>query len=316
MEWQQLLSNSGISGLERERNPQAVIEVTRPYQKAQGTVAACDVWGKTQPENIPPPERRPNFQYSRLPPLPPAQPLTSSRPAPSAPSRVVQSVPTDRSKSQRSPCSPPPQSSAPSKSQREAPRAPSSAKRGPADQHIGVGQRITQRHHVRERVGEAATPPNRVVASVAGEHNLPRKKQSQVSPPSWPSVIQTAPPAQSLVAPSVPTDRSKSQRSPRPPSPQPAARSKYQREPSRATTSLAGELGGQSVDAGQNITQRHYVQERVSKTTPPLSRSFSRTGHHAATISVATSTTRSSRRHVPRVNQNTDEVHSGFLGGA
>lgn len=40
-EWQQLLQDSGISRLEQERNPQAVMEIVKFYQEGRG-----EVWDK------------------------------------------------------------------------------------------------------------------------------------------------------------------------------------------------------------------------------------------------------------------------------
>jgi p21-activated kinase 1 len=40
-EWQQLLQESGISRLEQERNPQAVMEIVKFYQEGRG-----EVWDK------------------------------------------------------------------------------------------------------------------------------------------------------------------------------------------------------------------------------------------------------------------------------
>ncbi|KAG8727717.1 signal transducing kinase of the PAK, partial [Ceratobasidium sp. 428] len=193
-EWQQLLSDSGISRLEQERNPEAVMEVMKFYQETQGAATIGDVWDKMNPSSSqngsPPPERRPDvptkpgngFQNPRPPPQPPAKhklppkeqppppPLTTApsafRPAPSAPSPVAPSLSLDRSKSQRAPPSPSPQPDvARSKSQRDAPRAPSTARSPPTP--AVAGQKIAQGHHVRERVDKSAAPPSPAVASLA-----------------------------------------------------------------------------------------------------------------------------------------------------
>ncbi|KAF8605895.1 Pkinase-domain-containing protein [Ceratobasidium sp. AG-I] len=206
-EWQQLLSDSGISRLEQERNPETVMEVMKFYQETQGAVAIGDVWDKMNPggtdDGSPPPsDRKPEvpskigngFQNPRPPPQPPAKhrqatkdqptpppslPPSSFRPAPSAPSPAPPSL--DRSKSQRVP---PPVSPQPevarSKSQREAPRAPST--RGISGQPAGSGQKIAQGHHVRERVDKAAPPPSPAIASLA-KHAGEKNNASGVAPP-------------------------------------------------------------------------------------------------------------------------------------
>ncbi|CAE6524861.1 unnamed protein product [Rhizoctonia solani] len=179
-EWQQLLSDSGISRLEQERNPETVMEVMKFYQETQGAVAIGDVFdkmnghptnGKSSPPDVP--SKLPNgFQNPRPPPQPPVKKPTiaSSSPAPSsfrsipsAPSPVAPSLSLDRSKSQRSPPSPQPQADvARSKSQREPPRVPPSTRPAPQP-----GQKIAQGHHVRERADKAAPPPSPALASLA-----------------------------------------------------------------------------------------------------------------------------------------------------
>ncbi|KAG9103494.1 signal transducing kinase of the PAK [Ceratobasidium sp. 370] len=207
-EWQQLLSDSGISRLEQERNPEAVMEVMKFYQETQGAATIGDVWDKMNPSasqnGSPSPERRPElpnkpgngFQNPRPPPQPPAKhklppkeqppvPATSApsafRPAPSAPSPAAPSLSLDRSKSQRAPPSPSPQPEvARSKSQRDAPRAPSTARSPPTP--TGTGQKIAQGHHVRERVDKAAAPPSPAIASLA-KHAGDKGGGSGVAPP-------------------------------------------------------------------------------------------------------------------------------------
>ncbi|KAG9121932.1 signal transducing kinase of the PAK [Ceratobasidium sp. 392] len=207
-EWQQLLSDSGISRLEQERNPEAVMEVMKFYQETQGAATIGDVWDKMNPSSSqngsPPPERRPEvpnkpgngFQNPRPPPQPPAkhklapkeQPTTPTaapsafRPAPSAPSPAAPSLSLDRSKSQRAPPSPQPQPDvARSKSQRDAPRAPSAARSPPTP--AGTGQKIAQGHHVRERVDKSAAPPSPAVASLAKHAGDKGGGSSGVAPP-------------------------------------------------------------------------------------------------------------------------------------
>jgi p21-activated kinase 1 len=204
-EWQQLLSDSGISRLQQERNPEAVMEVMKFYQETQGAVAIGDMWDKMSPggvQNDPPAPSAPRpskvgpgFQNPRPPPklptrhkplgreqpsiLTPPQPSSSFRPMPSAPSSVPASLSLDTSKSQRSPLSPSPQPEiARPKSQREAPRAPPSATRRSGGQPAGAGQKIALRNPMRERVDKAA-PPGPPVVSLrkhaerrAGERNV------------------------------------------------------------------------------------------------------------------------------------------------
>ncbi|KAJ1306688.1 hypothetical protein OPQ81_007680 [Rhizoctonia solani] len=182
-EWQQLLSDSGISRLEQERNPETVMEVMKFYQETQGAVAIGDVWDKMNPgsptgKSSPPdlPSKLPNgFQNPRPPPQPPTRKQSSPqapspapsafRPVPSASAPAAPSLSLDRSKSQRSPPSPQPQPQpdiARSKSQREPPRAPSATRPAPQP-----GQKIAQGHHVRERADKATAPPSPAVASLA-----------------------------------------------------------------------------------------------------------------------------------------------------
>ncbi|KAG8685640.1 signal transducing kinase of the PAK [Ceratobasidium sp. 423] len=196
-EWQQLLSDSGISRLEQERNPETVMEVMKFYQETQGAVAIGDVWdkmnhgtsgGKSSPPDVS--SKLPNgFQNPRPPPQPPAKKQTSPqapspapssfRPAPSAPSPAAPSLSLDRSKSQRSPPSPQPQADvARSKSQREAPRAPSTIRAPPQP-----GQKIAQ-GHIRERADKVAPAPSPALASLAKHApDKPTGATSGVAPP-------------------------------------------------------------------------------------------------------------------------------------
>ena len=48
-EWQQLLQESGISRMEQEKNPQAVMEIVKFYQEGGG-----DVWDKMGTVSAPP----------------------------------------------------------------------------------------------------------------------------------------------------------------------------------------------------------------------------------------------------------------------
>ncbi|CAE6404994.1 unnamed protein product [Rhizoctonia solani] len=195
-EWQQLLSDSGISRLEQERNPETVMEVMKFYQETQGAVAIGDVFDKMNghPTKASPPDvpskLPPNgFQNPRPPPQPPTKKPTmpqapspapsSFRPVPSAPSPAAPSLSLDRSKSQRSPPSPQPQPDlSRSKSQREPPRAPSAVRLASQP-----GQKIAQGHHVRERGDKAAPPPSPALASLAKHAPDKPAVASGVAPP-------------------------------------------------------------------------------------------------------------------------------------
>ncbi|KAG9080125.1 signal transducing kinase of the PAK [Ceratobasidium sp. 370] len=179
LEWQQLLSDSGISRLEQERNPEAVMEIMKFYQETQGAATVGDVWDKMNPSasqnGSPSPERRPElpnkpgngFQNPRPPPPPPKrirshrqQPRapavpgpSASRPAPSAPSPSA--PPLSLSKSQRAPPSPLPQPEvARSRSQGDVPRASSAT--GPLTPGVS-GPRAVRGHHVRMEVAPGPT---------------------------------------------------------------------------------------------------------------------------------------------------------------
>ncbi|KAJ7115981.1 kinase-like domain-containing protein [Mycena epipterygia] len=105
-EWQQLLSESGISRSEQEKNPQAVMEIVKFYQEGQaegwdklGTMGAFEPdEGFQNPRSPPPPPKKSQSAFSS--PAP-----TSYRPAPTPPSAVSPTL--DRSTSQRTPTKPP-----------------------------------------------------------------------------------------------------------------------------------------------------------------------------------------------------------------
>ncbi|KAJ3491836.1 hypothetical protein NLI96_g412 [Meripilus lineatus] len=119
-EWQQLLQESGISKLEQEKNPQAVMEIVKFYQEGRGDTS---VWDKMGAAAAPPQTPglgssgkmgfiEDGFQNPRIAPPPPRkaapQPLTSTtptsyRPAPAPPTASTPSL--DRSTSQRLPAS-------------------------------------------------------------------------------------------------------------------------------------------------------------------------------------------------------------------
>lgn len=99
-EWQQLLQESGISKFEQEKNPQAVMEIVKFYQEANGSS-----WDKLGA--IPDPDQE--YPTVRSPPPPPPikkQPTTpvAYRPAPTPPTAVTPAL--DRSTSQRAPPKP------------------------------------------------------------------------------------------------------------------------------------------------------------------------------------------------------------------
>jgi len=122
-EWQQLLQESGISRLEQEKNPQAVMEIVKFYQEGHG-----DVWDKmgamgavesqsgslTQvqegfhnPRAAPPPPKKPSslhqseVSHASSITLVQSPPPASYRPAPAPPAPVTPLL--DRSTSQRTP---------------------------------------------------------------------------------------------------------------------------------------------------------------------------------------------------------------------
>nr|GAT47336.1 STE/STE20/PAKA protein kinase [Mycena chlorophos] len=108
-EWQQLLQESGISRLEQEKNPQAVMEIVKFYQEGQG--ASWDKLGAMGAYD--PPGSENGFQSPRSPPAPPkkspssftsAPPPAAYRPAPTPPTPVSPAL--DRSTSQRTPSKP------------------------------------------------------------------------------------------------------------------------------------------------------------------------------------------------------------------
>jgi p21-activated kinase 1 len=170
-EWQQPLSDSGISRLERARNPETVTQVMKLYQETQGVATIDDALDRMSPDGeekgSPPPSERSSevpskiyngFQNPRPLPRPPTgQSPYSFGPAPSAASPVAPSFSLDRSMRQRPPLS---QSPLPdvsrSKSQREAPRAPSLATRRASSQTIPRGHHVdSQRHDLSHPCGDA-----------------------------------------------------------------------------------------------------------------------------------------------------------------
>ncbi|KAI0704159.1 kinase-like domain-containing protein [Earliella scabrosa] len=115
-EWQQLLQESGISKLEQEKNPQAVMEIVKFYQENNG--GNSSVWDKmgavhapTPPTPVAPSQPKPfddGFSSPRAAPPPPKKPSSSTPPTPvshrMAPAPPTPATPTlDRSTSQRLP---------------------------------------------------------------------------------------------------------------------------------------------------------------------------------------------------------------------
>ncbi|KAF9649183.1 Pkinase-domain-containing protein [Thelephora ganbajun] len=112
-EWQQLLQESGISRMEQEKNPQAVMEIVKFYQEGRG-----DVWDKMGAAPAPPRNDAGSpgiLQSPRPAPAPPKRTPsnpspgpTSYKPVPAPPQTVSPSL--DRSTSQRLPSKSPNQS--------------------------------------------------------------------------------------------------------------------------------------------------------------------------------------------------------------
>ncbi|KAK0467047.1 STE/STE20/PAKA protein kinase [Desarmillaria tabescens] len=96
-EWQQLLQESGISRLEQEKNPQAVMEIVKFYQEGHG-----DVWDKMGAAEAE--EYQAALQTAAAP--------SAYRPAPTPPTTVTPTL--DRSTSQRAPSNTNKQSPSPS----------------------------------------------------------------------------------------------------------------------------------------------------------------------------------------------------------
>ncbi|KAF7796367.1 hypothetical protein EIP86_007544 [Pleurotus ostreatoroseus] len=119
-EWQQLLQESGISKLEQEKNPQAVMEIVKFYQEGRGEGSVWDKMGAVHapqaqssraytddgfqnPRAAPPAPKRPSGAQTSQPTSPQAY-----RPAPAPPAPLGPAL--DRSTSQRLPATKPPKS--------------------------------------------------------------------------------------------------------------------------------------------------------------------------------------------------------------
>ncbi|KZT65044.1 Pkinase-domain-containing protein [Daedalea quercina L-15889] len=120
-EWQQLLQESGISKLEQEKNPQAVMEIVKFYQEGRGDTSVWDKMGAiAAPPPVSTPQSQPKqfvedgFQNPRAAPPPPkkapsAPPSGQNAPSPHrmAPHPPATTTALDRSTSQRLPQSKP-----------------------------------------------------------------------------------------------------------------------------------------------------------------------------------------------------------------
>ena len=111
-EWQQLLQESGISRSEQEKNPQAVMEIVKFYQEANGSN-----WDKLG--------AIPDTAVDDSPPPPPQKKPQSYRPAPTPPSALTPAI--DRSTSQRAPSKPVKQSEVTRSNTTRSPRTPGSS---------------------------------------------------------------------------------------------------------------------------------------------------------------------------------------------
>ncbi|KAJ6518822.1 STE/STE20/PAKA protein kinase [Mycena sanguinolenta] len=166
-EWQQLLQESGISRLEQEKNPQAVMEIVKFYQEGQadawdklgamGTFEPQEVDGFANPRSPPPPPKKPQSQSAFSSPTP-----TAFRPAPTPPSAVSPAL--DRSTSQRTPSKPPSKPVERSNTTRDPSRQPSQIK--PATPAAGPG-----------------SPPSAKPSPGSSSSDLPLRAPSTRSPP-------------------------------------------------------------------------------------------------------------------------------------
>ncbi|KAF8757529.1 P21-Rho-binding domain [Rhizoctonia solani] len=175
-EWQQLLSDSGISRLEQERNPEAVMEVMKFYQETNGAVAIGDVWDKMNPGS-------------------PTGGKSSARPALQAAQWVPEPAPpataTDQEADVATGCVPCPLCLSPGPIRtlygRTVPLArplqvPAQSALAPAPARscaLQPGQKIAQGHHVRERADKNTPQPSPALASLA--KHAPDKAPTQFS---------------------------------------------------------------------------------------------------------------------------------------
>ncbi|KAF9785300.1 kinase-like domain-containing protein [Thelephora terrestris] len=143
-EWQQLLQESGISRMEQEKNPQAVMEIVKFYQEGGG-----DVWDKMGTVSAPPRDDTDSpsgLQSPRPAPAPPKRTPSNPSPAPSSyrpappPPQIVSPI-LDRSTSQRLPPKSPVQSQPLSRSNTTKDSRPP----GPQNGHAPVPGKHTQK---------------------------------------------------------------------------------------------------------------------------------------------------------------------------
>ncbi|KAJ7334158.1 STE/STE20/PAKA protein kinase [Mycena albidolilacea] len=190
-EWQQLLQESGISRLEQEKNPQAVMEIVKFYQEGQagdpwdklgtmGTFEPQEADGFANPRSPPPPPKKPQSQSAFSSPAP-----TAYRPAPTPPSAVSPAL--DRSTSQRTPSKPPGPSSKPVERSNTA-RDPSRQPAKPAIPTASVG-----------------SPPSKPSPG-SSSSDLPMRSQSTRAPPQ-PSAAAASLAKASAAAGASPTAR-------------------------------------------------------------------------------------------------------------
>lgn len=186
-EWQELLQESGISRLEQEKNPQAVMEIVKFYQEGRAE-AGADVWEKMGAVS-PPPAAPSGFDNPRpAPPPPPAKPQQPQqqqapqpfRPAPTPPAPLSPAL--DKS------------TSAPSKQQPGAIKQPAPSK--PGDLSRSNTQKSTSD---REPPAPAPAPPQQSLQRAptssrnappqpsAAAQSLQKHAQSNIAPPGQPT---------------------------------------------------------------------------------------------------------------------------------
>ncbi|KAJ7890513.1 STE/STE20/PAKA protein kinase [Mycena olivaceomarginata] len=188
-EWQQLLQESGISRLEQEKNPQAVMEIVKFYQEGQ----AGDPWDKLGTMGTFEPQEADGFAnpvsfFIRSPPPPPKKPQSQSafsspaptayRPAPTPPSAVSPAL--DRS---TPPARPPSPSSGPT-----PPATPRASPPSPRPPTASVG-----------------SPPSKPSPG-SSSSDLPMRSQSTRAPPQ-PSAAAASLAKASAAAGASPTAR-------------------------------------------------------------------------------------------------------------
>ncbi|KAJ7155381.1 STE/STE20/PAKA protein kinase [Mycena crocata] len=180
-EWQQLLQESGISRLEQEKNPQAVMEIVKFYQEGQ----AGEGWDKLGAMGaFEPPED--GFQNPRSPPPPPKKSQsafsspapTAYRPAPTPPSAVSPAL--DRSTSQRTPTKPaakPVERSNTTRDRAPQPKPPTPSAGTPKPSPGSSSSDLP----LRTQAPRAPAPPSAAAASLAkaGAGATPRRREKK-----------------------------------------------------------------------------------------------------------------------------------------